>query len=651
MSAAEEILTGTDADEEVIRLRSSGRVDRCDDGDVTSSGCIIQQKQKQLDASAAVFHERAINECGIGRFHWILLAACGMGLAGDTAELLVLGFVLPSAEVDFCISQTEKRVLGVVTYTGLATGALLWGCVSDRVGRRRTLLTALTVAAIFDLMAAIMPSFGTFLTARLIGGIGLGGSLPILITYFSEFIPRASRVKFLCALLACWAFGGIYVPIMARCILPNTGVMVVLDGQEHFSMWHIFLIVCAIPTVLAVIGLLLLPESPRILLAIGHEREALVIYQRIFHQNHPQLSVDEYKVSETDLPSFQQEQQQQQQQQQRQEEDSQPHPRDKSLWAVTYNSMVNFGTLIAKTFASNQRRATLPLLVTWVFASFGFYGLSLWFPEYVKLLKGNDFKERALTLTNVSYTDVQFNHSIENVIYTHSNFTNVRFDNLILSHVLFDSCHFQEVSFTRIKSSRSLFRNSSIIESNFIDTDLFPYRFENCVMTNNSFNSMDAYCPLDFDYNIHLDDVFLEHLIGELALLPGLMLAAFLMDRFGRVRLIGVSFFICSALTLSLLGIDSSEAVMGFEAAFNAVFAVGLAALIVASTETCPTSIRTTGWGLFNTLSRGAGLAGLFVYYALLNAPVLVACLVTASVMLLAGLTSLLILETRGTLL
>jgi len=648
MSTAEKTLTEEALvdEEEVTRLRSAERVDRCDDADVGSSGCIIQHKQKQLDASAAVFHERAINECGIGRFHWILLASCGMGLAADTAELLVLGFVLPSAEVDFCISQTEKRVLGVVTYTGLATGALLWGCVSDRVGRRRTLLTALTVAAIFDLMAAIMPSFGTFLTARLLGGIGLGGSLPILIAYFSEFIPRASRVRFICALLACWAFGGIYVPIMAWTILPKTGLMVVLDGQEHFSMWHIFLIVCAIPTVLAIIGLLSLPESPRILLAIGHEREALVIYQRIFHQNHPQLSVDEYKVSETDLPSSQQEQQQQ-----RPPEDTQPHPKDKSLWAVTYNSMVNFGTLIAKIFAPNQRRVTLPLLVTWVFASFGFYGLSLWFPEYVKLLQGNDFKGRATSLTSVSYANVQFNHSIENVIYTDSHFTNVRFDNLILSHVLFDSCTFQEVSFTRIKSSRSLFRNSTIIQSNFIDTDLFPYRFENCSMVNNSFNSMDAYCALDFDYNIHLDEIFLENLIGELALLPGLIVAAFLMDRFGRVRLIGLSFFVCSVLTLSLLAIDSSEAVIGFEAAFNAVFAVGLAALTVASTEACPTSIRTTGWGLFNTLSRGAGLAGLFVYYAMLNASALVACLVTSAVMLIAALASLLILETRNTLL
>ena len=70
--------------------------------------------------------------------------------------------------------------------------------------------------------------------------------------------------------------------------------MVVLDGQEHFSMWHIFLIVRDIPTVLAVIGLLLLPESPRILLAIGHEREALVIYQV---RNISHLTIDFQSIS------------------------------------------------------------------------------------------------------------------------------------------------------------------------------------------------------------------------------------------------------------------------------------------------------------------------------------------------------------------
>jgi len=68
--------------------------------------------------------------------------------------------------------------------------------------------------------------FFTFLTR-------LGGSLPILIAYFSEFIPRPQRVKFLCALLACWAFGGIYVALMAWAILPKTGRIFGFCWAEH----------------------------------------------------------------------------------------------------------------------------------------------------------------------------------------------------------------------------------------------------------------------------------------------------------------------------------------------------------------------------------------------------------------------------------
>lgn len=146
---------------------------------------------------------------------------------------------------------------------------------------------------------------------------------------------------------------------------------------------------------------------------------------------------------------------------------------------------------------------------------------------------------KASTLTNVLYSDVNFNQSIENMVYINGRFTNVRFENLILNHVVFDSCYFEHVSFIKIKSSQSLFRNSTILQSSFVDTDFFPYRFENCQIIDTKFDSMDAFCQLDFDYNIHVGEVFLEHLIGEVALIPGLVVAALLMDRFGRARLIG----------------------------------------------------------------------------------------------------------------
>ena len=128
MTNTEETLAEVTVEEEVQALNTQ------------PSGRPVHQIADKADIALSEFHERAISEvflsiavvvvvvsllnyvaswislvyrqCGIGRFHWILLAACGMGLAADTAELLVLGFVLPSAEVDFCISQTEKRVLG-----------------------------------------------------------------------------------------------------------------------------------------------------------------------------------------------------------------------------------------------------------------------------------------------------------------------------------------------------------------------------------------------------------------------------------------------------------------------------------------------------------------------------------------------------------
>ena len=178
-----------------------------------------------------------------------------------------------------------------------------------------------------------------------------------------------------------------------------------------------------------------------------------------------------------------------------------------------------------------------------------FYGLSLYFPEHVKLLKGEDYDRRASTVANATYADLLLNTSIENANYVWSTFHNVRFEKLILNHVLFDGCHFDNVSFVNVKSSQSLFRNSTLSRCQFVDTDLFPYRFDACQLSNTSFTSMDAFCPLDFDYNIHLGDVFLEHLVGEVALIPGFVAAACFIDRFGRVRIIGntLAFVGCSS--------------------------------------------------------------------------------------------------------
>lgn len=60
----------------------------------------------------------------------------------------------------------------------------------------------------------------------------------------------------------------------------STGSDVVTESNEHFSAWHRFLLLGALPSLAAAaVGFATLPESPRFLLAVGRDAEAIRVYQ------------------------------------------------------------------------------------------------------------------------------------------------------------------------------------------------------------------------------------------------------------------------------------------------------------------------------------------------------------------------------------
>ena len=54
-------------------------------------------------------------QAGVGRFQWVLLFVTGLALAADTVELFVVSYVIPSAEVEFCLTSAMKSWLGKLT--------------------------------------------------------------------------------------------------------------------------------------------------------------------------------------------------------------------------------------------------------------------------------------------------------------------------------------------------------------------------------------------------------------------------------------------------------------------------------------------------------------------------------------------------------
>nr|CAD7570514.1 unnamed protein product [Timema californicum] len=519
----------------------------------------------------AQFHEDAIRQAGFGYFQWVVLLVVGLGLAADTIELFVIAFILPSAEVELCIDTNEKGWLAAITFLGMMTGAVMWGNLSDRMGRRRTLMSALGVNAVFSVIAALMPTFGTFMTARFCSGIGIGGAFPIVLAYFAEFLCKSDRARYLSLLLMFWALGGVFVALVGWAIIPSTGAEVVQESKEHFSAWHQFLLVCSLPSLVAVIGLVFLPESPRYLLEAGREVEAMMVYQVCIHSH------------------------------------------------STY-------------------------------IHYRYYGLTIWFPDYIKQLKVDQYTENTNVTFNATFVGVSFNTSVENVHWMSSSFIDCRFHHLILSHVTFSNCTLEKVEFSNVKSSRTYFKDSLIQDCRFVDTDLSRH-FENCKLDNNTVLSLTAGCALDFDYNIHLDEVFRENLVGQLAILPGAFISAFVIDKMGRVKMIGVAMFLSSVTSLFIWFLDTNSSVIAFEAIFNFVFICAWNTIDIATIESYSTHLRTTGFGFLSASCRLGGLMGVLTFRNLITSSRSIPMLTTAAVLLIGGIISVRLPETRNVLL
>lgn len=141
----------------------------------------------------------------------------------------------------------------------MLVGGLIAGGASDVFGRKLTLLTSLLINAVAGAASALAPNWPALAALRIISGLGVGGSIPSVFTIYVEFLPLDNRGFWLTIVAWFWMIGSIF----------TAGVAWILIGYLGLS-WRIFALVCAGPATLALIlGIFLLPESPRYYYAKG----------------------------------------------------------------------------------------------------------------------------------------------------------------------------------------------------------------------------------------------------------------------------------------------------------------------------------------------------------------------------------------------
>lgn len=119
-----------------------------------------------------------------------LLGVAGLAWLFDAMDVGILSFVIAALQKDWGLTSQQMGWIGSVNSIGMAVGALVFGLLADRIGRKNVLIITLVLFSVASGFSALTTSLAIFLFFRFLIGMGLGGELPVASTLVSE-IGRA----------------------------------------------------------------------------------------------------------------------------------------------------------------------------------------------------------------------------------------------------------------------------------------------------------------------------------------------------------------------------------------------------------------------------------------------------------------------------
>ncbi|WP_309380658.1 sugar porter family MFS transporter [Cerasicoccus frondis] len=163
---------------------------------------------------------------------------------------------------------------------GCAVGAFLAGSLADKFGRRSTLFAAAVMYAVSAFGSGIANDSLAFILFRLIGGFAVGAASIIAPAYISEVAPAAYRGR-LASLQQMAIVLGLFIAFLANWLIAHAAGGASNEFWFGYDAWRWMFWVELIPIGLFFLGLFLIPESPRFLIAQGKEKQAKDIMHRI----------------------------------------------------------------------------------------------------------------------------------------------------------------------------------------------------------------------------------------------------------------------------------------------------------------------------------------------------------------------------------
>ncbi|MFK4025744.1 MFS transporter [Stutzerimonas balearica] len=209
-----------------------------------------------------------IDNARFSRFHWMVMALCALLLIFDGYDLFIYGVVLPVLMQEWGLTPMQAGALGSYALFGMMFGALGFGTLADRIGRKKGIAICFALfssATILNGFASSPTEFGIF---RFIAGLGCGGLMPNAVALMNEYAPKRLRSTLVAVMFSGYSIGGMLSAGVGIYMLPRFG-------------WESMFFAAAVPLLLLPVILYYLPESVGFLVRQGRQAEARELLERV----------------------------------------------------------------------------------------------------------------------------------------------------------------------------------------------------------------------------------------------------------------------------------------------------------------------------------------------------------------------------------
>ena len=179
----------------------------------------------------------------------------------DAFDSIAIAYVLPPIIGQWQLNPQQIGSLIGIGFAGQLVGAIGFGWLAERWGRRLSMLITLLIFSLGALACAAATSYDALWVLRFIQGIGLGGEIPLMAAYLNEFARAESRGRFSLSVQVLFAIGLLAVALVSVFVVPHWG-------------WRWMFVIGAIPAMVAIPMRTVLAESPRWLASQGRNDEA-----------------------------------------------------------------------------------------------------------------------------------------------------------------------------------------------------------------------------------------------------------------------------------------------------------------------------------------------------------------------------------------